>query len=69
MANLACFRNVGSDLEPIGCKAVIFALFSPKIGMGGVSSFVTVLIPPPSSETWHLTFLQRGHRKLFWGGR
>lgn len=48
MANLASFRNVGSDLQPIHGKAVIFAWFSPKIGVGGVSPFVTVLtLPPP----------------------
>lgn len=48
MADLASFRNVGSDLKPVHGKAVILAWFSPRISMRGVSSFVTVLTLSPA---------------------
>lgn len=64
MANLASFRNVGSDLEPVRGKAVILPWFSPKISMGSVSSFVTVLTPPLPPVKLAIFLLAKGTQKI-----
>lgn len=64
MANLASFRYLGSNLEPVCGKAVVLAWLSPKISMEDVSSLVTVLTPPPPSVKLVTFLLEKGTQKI-----